>query len=57
MNVRILNFDDAGDDTPPRPPRYDAERLTRGGRQAEIALQGKVYTLRITRHGKLLLTK
>ena len=57
MNVRILNFDDTGDDTPPRPPRYDAERLTRGGRQAEIALQGKVYTLRITRHGKLLLTK
>ncbi|MEM7177660.1 MAG: hemin uptake protein HemP [Pseudomonadota bacterium] len=38
-------------------PRYDAERLTNGGRQAEIDLNGQLYTLRITRQGKLLLTK
>jgi hemin uptake protein HemP len=39
------------------PPRHDARRLTDGGRAAEIALDGKTYTLRITRAGKLILTK
>jgi hypothetical protein len=43
-----------GDDLP---PRHDARRLTEGGKAAEIALDGKTYTLRITRAGKLILTK
>lgn len=38
-------------------PLHDAESLTRGGAQALIALNGQVYTLRITRQGKLILTK
>ncbi|MDF1621130.1 hemin uptake protein HemP [Pseudothioclava nitratireducens] len=38
-------------------PAHDAETLTEGGRQAHILLHGQVYTLRITRAGKLILTK
>lgn len=38
-------------------PAYRAEDLTRGGRLAHIALGDQVYTLRITRAGKLILTK
>jgi hemin uptake protein HemP len=39
------------------PPRHDARSLTDGGPAAEIALDDKTYTLRITRQGKLILTK
>lgn len=42
---------------PSEPPRHDARALTDGGRAAEIALDGKTYLLRITRQGKLILTK
>ena len=38
-------------------PLHDASALTRGGNLAQIALDGQVYTLRITRAGKLILTK
>lgn len=38
-------------------PRYLARQLTEGGTQAQIELDGKVYDLRITRAGKLILTK
>ncbi|MGO4851203.1 hemin uptake protein HemP [Phaeovulum sp. W22_SRMD_FR3] len=38
-------------------PVHDATRLTDGGAQAHIMLHGQVYTLRITRAGKLILTK
>lgn len=38
-------------------PLYHARELTGGGVQAQIALEGQVYTLRITRAGKLILTK
>jgi hemin uptake protein HemP len=38
-------------------PCHDARALTRGGAQAQITLEGQVYTLRITRAGKLILTK
>jgi hemin uptake protein HemP len=37
--------------------RHDARDLTAGGSTARIVLDGKVYTLRITRAGKLILTK
>ena len=41
----------------PGPPLHDAAALTEGGNLAQIALDGQVYTLRITRAGKLILTK
>ena len=40
-----------------RLPAHDAESLTRGGNQALIVLGEQVYQLRITRAGKLILTK
>ena len=39
------------------PPLHRAEDLTRGGEQARISLGDQIYTLRITRAGKLILTK
>ncbi len=36
---------------------YDARELTQGEATAHITLDDKVYTLRITRAGKLILTK
>ncbi|MEM8555678.1 MAG: hemin uptake protein HemP [Pseudomonadota bacterium] len=38
-------------------PTYNAEDLTEGGQLAYIQLRDQVYTLRITRAGKLILTK
>ncbi len=43
--------------TQPVTPVYSARILTAGGTQARIELDGKVYDLRITRAGKLILTK
>ena len=39
------------------PRTYDARDLIRDGDTAHILLDGQVYTLRITRAGKLILTK
>jgi len=36
---------------------HAARLLTQGQATAQIALDGKIYTLRITRAGKLILTK
>lgn len=43
----------------PRPelPRHQAAELTGGGDVAQIELDGQIYFLRITRLGKLILTK
>ena len=38
-------------------PLHDANALTAGGRVARIHLNGQLYSLRITRQGKLILTK
>ena len=38
-------------------PIYGAKALTKGMDQAQIVLGDQIYTLRITRAGKLLLTK
>ncbi|SIO05180.1 hemin uptake protein HemP [Vannielia litorea] len=38
-------------------PLHDARTLTQGGIQAMIDLDGQTYFLRITRAGKLILTK
>lgn len=41
----------------PAPPVHDARLLTGDGNEAEIRLDGMRYVLRITRQGKLILTK
>ncbi len=41
----------------PAPPLWRAEELTQGGQTAHIVLGNQIYTLRITRQGKLILTK
>ncbi|MEC9197254.1 hemin uptake protein HemP [Donghicola tyrosinivorans] len=41
----------------PELPLHLAEELTGGGAQALIQLGDQIYTLRITRQGKLILTK
>lgn len=41
----------------PTLPTYSARDLTEGGDLAQINLDGQNYTLRITRAGKLILTK
>jgi hemin uptake protein HemP len=51
-----------GDDLPADPaaketPLHDALVLTGGGAVARIHLNGQIYALRITRAGKLILTK
>ena len=38
-------------------PAYDAKVMTQGCSQAQIILDDQVYILRITRAGKLILTK
>lgn len=38
-------------------PLYEAQDLTKGGDLAKIRLEDQLYTLRITRAGKLILTK
>lgn len=38
-------------------PAYDARVLTSEGNLASILLDGQVYTLRITKQNKLILTK
>ena len=48
------------DSTPisaPPQPVHRAADLTSGGQTALIDLDGQIYTLRITRAGKLILTK
>ncbi|WP_116599395.1 hemin uptake protein HemP [Primorskyibacter marinus] len=41
----------------PALPRYEATDLTSGGDLAEIVLGDQIYRLRITKAGKLILTK
>lgn len=43
--------------SPPQIDTYDARVLIKDGVQASIVLDGQVYFLRITRAGKLILTK
>nr|WP_197087241.1 hemin uptake protein HemP [Pseudorhodobacter wandonensis] len=38
-------------------PTYDARILTAGQAMAQITLDGQIYTLRITKAEKLILTK
>jgi hemin uptake protein HemP len=43
--------------SPRKLPQYDARDLIETGDQANIILDNQVYVLRITRAGKLILTK
>ncbi|MEM1300027.1 MAG: hemin uptake protein HemP [Pseudomonadota bacterium] len=47
----------ASSDEAPKIPVHDAESLLGGGRKAAIVLGDQIYTLQITKQGKLLLTK
>ena len=47
--IKEISFEDL--------PIYDATQLTKGGDLARIKLGDQLYTLRITRSGKLILTK
>lgn len=51
--VREIKRDHVAD----RVPQFRAQDLTGDGTRAEIELNGQVYSLRITRAGKLILTK
>lgn len=42
---------------PPQSPIYDAQRLVGPKGTATLVLEDQAYTLRITRTGKLILTK
>ncbi|WP_245776293.1 hemin uptake protein HemP [Thalassovita taeanensis] len=52
-----LNRDGASEVPIPRLPTHNAMELTQGGTQAQIVLGDQIYSLRITRAGKLILTK
>lgn len=51
------SFDNAAPVPTTAPPLHQAETLTEGGNLAQIQLGTQLYTLRITRAGKLILTK
>jgi len=53
LQPKTIQIDPAGSSL----PTYDVRHLVLGGDQAQIVLEDKVYTLRITRAGKLILTK
>ncbi|WP_265500607.1 hemin uptake protein HemP [Paracoccus beibuensis] len=55
--TRPADFTRPGTSILSRIPHHDATQLTRGGNQAMIVLDEQVYQLRITRAGKLILTK
>ena len=55
MQMSTLNTID--EDKVDPPPSYDAQDITQGGKLAHIVLDKQVYVLRITRAGKLILTK
>lgn len=55
---RIQHSDFTSAPVAPAPtPRIDSDVLLSGGRLLEIEHRGQVYTLRLTRQDKLLLTK
>jgi len=57
---KLISFHSVDEQTVPienKLPTYDAKALTKGVDQAQIVLGDQIYTLRITRAGKLLLTK
>ena len=55
--IRPADFTPASPHPLSRLPQHDATQLIRGGNQALIILDDQIYQLRITRAGKLILTK
>lgn len=55
--ARPADFSQPATNVLSRIPQHDATALTRGGNQALIILDDQIYQLRITRAGKLILTK
>ena len=55
--ARLIDETGEAAPTPPAPPLPDARDLVDAQGLARIALDGRVYVLRITRQGKLILTK
>ncbi|WP_210528904.1 hemin uptake protein HemP [Rubellimicrobium arenae] len=55
--MATLSFVPAPNPRIPVPPVHDARDLVGSSGQAQIVLDGQTYTLRITRAGKLILTK
>lgn len=55
--TRPADFQQTASSVLARIPQHDATHLTRGGNQALIVLDEQIYQLRITRAGKLILTK
>lgn len=58
----MLKRDPAANVRPPPPDgsskrRLSSDELFRGGHEVEIEHQGEIYRLRVTRAGKLILTK
>lgn len=56
--------DQAPADAPPQPPApvdaadaVDSRNLLRGARELRIRHEGQIYTLRVTRNGRLILNK
>ncbi len=52
-----VNADTTGHRPEDATPIHDAIELTDGGQTARIQLRDQIYTLRVTRAGKLILTK
>jgi len=57
MNMMTQTPNPTPQPTAPQIDTYDARDLIRDGKQVSIVLDGQVYFLRITRAGKLILTK
>ena len=57
MNISPSDFPSLPHVRLPQVPVHDATSLTAGGNQALIALGDQLYNLRMTRAGKLILTK
>ena len=57
MMERTIPLPHRAEKAPDPTPRHEAADLLRGSNTAEIRLEDRVYTLRLTRAGKLILTK
>lgn len=57
MIDRAIPLAESQNDAPCPTPRHEAADLLCGSNTAEIRLEDRVYTLRLTRAGKLILTK
>jgi hemin uptake protein HemP len=57
MNLAPSTSESQSNTSGVKTPVHSAEDLTAGGNLAQIRLSGAVYTLRITRQDKLILTK